>query len=91
MGKNLTGGRMKICVGIDMAKDKLDNCAMNDSLNILCKGSNRENSNQRFKELSDLNTEISRYNDEDRNGIHRNISYSVIQPPQKRRIPCTHT
>jgi transposase len=45
---------MKIYVGIDMAKDKFDYCAMDDSLNILCRGSNRENRNERFKELSDL-------------------------------------
>ena len=45
---------MKIYVGIDMAKDKFDYCAMDDSLNILCRGSNQENRNERFKELSDL-------------------------------------
>ena len=45
---------MKIYVGIDMAKDKFDYCAMDDALNILCRGSNRENSNERFRELSDL-------------------------------------
>lgn len=27
---------MKIYVGIDMAKDRFDYCAMDDSLNILC-------------------------------------------------------
>jgi transposase len=45
---------MKIYVGIDMAKDKFDYCAMDDSLNILCRGSNKENRNERFHELSDL-------------------------------------
>ena len=45
---------MKIYVGIDMAKDKFDYCAMDDTLNILCRGSNRENRNERFRELSDL-------------------------------------
>jgi transposase len=45
---------MKIYVGIDMAKDKFDYCAMDDTLNILCRGSNKENSNERFRELSDL-------------------------------------
>ena len=45
---------MKIYVGIDMAKDKFDYCAMDDALNILCRGSNRENSTERFRELSDL-------------------------------------
>ena len=45
---------MKIYVEIDMAKDKFDYCAMDDALNILCRGSNRENSNERFMELSDL-------------------------------------
>ena len=43
---------MKIYVGIDMVKDKFDYCAMDDALNILCRGNNRENSNERFKELS---------------------------------------
>ena len=45
---------MKVYVGIDMAKDRFDYCAMDDSLNILCRGSNRENRNERFSELSDL-------------------------------------
>lgn len=46
---------MKICVGIAMAKDKIDYCATEDALNILCMGSNRESKNERIKELSDLN------------------------------------
>ena len=54
MGEELTGGEMKIYVGIDMAKDKFDYCAMDATLNILCMGSNKENSNERFRELSDL-------------------------------------
>ena len=37
-----------------MAKDKFDYCAMDDTLNILCRGSNKENRKERFKELSDL-------------------------------------
>ena len=45
---------LKVYVGIDMAKDRFDYCAMDDSLNILCRGSNRENRNERFSELSDL-------------------------------------
>ena len=45
---------MKIYLGIDMAKDKFDYCAMDDTLNILCRGSNKENKNERFRELSDL-------------------------------------
>ena len=45
---------MKVYVGIDMAKDKFDYCAMDDSLNVICRGSNRENRNERFHELSDL-------------------------------------
>ena len=45
---------MKIYMGIDMAKDKFDYCAMDDALNILCRGSNKENKNERFRELSDL-------------------------------------
>ena len=54
LGGNLTGDEMKVYVGIDMAKDKFDYCAMDDALNILCRGSNRENKNEIFKELSDL-------------------------------------
>ena len=45
---------MKVYIGIDMAKDKFDYCAMDDTLNILCRGSNKENRNERFRELSDL-------------------------------------
>ena len=45
---------MKIYMGIDMAKDKFDYCAMDDTLNILCRGSNKENKNERFRELLDL-------------------------------------
>ena len=54
LGGKLTGDIMKIYVGIDMAKDKFDYCAMDDTLNILCRGSNKENRNERFRELSDL-------------------------------------
>ncbi len=54
MGGKLTGDIMKIYIGIDMAKDKFDYCAMDDALNILCRGSNKENKNERFRELSDL-------------------------------------
>ena len=54
MGGKLAGDSMKIYVGIDMAKDKFDYCAMDDALNILCRGSNKENRKERFKELSDL-------------------------------------
>ena len=43
---------MKIYVGIDMAKDKFDYCEMDDSLNVLCRGSNRTNVNERFGEFS---------------------------------------
>ena len=45
---------MKIFVGIDMDKEKFDYSAMDDTLNILCRGSNRENRKERFRELSDL-------------------------------------
>ncbi|EQD66536.1 hypothetical protein B1A_08100, partial [mine drainage metagenome] len=45
---------LKVYIGIDMAKDKFDYCAMDDSLNILCRGSNMENRNERFNELLDL-------------------------------------
>ena len=54
MGGKLTGDSMKIYMGIDMARDKFDYCAMDDTLNILCRGSNKENKNERFRELSDL-------------------------------------
>ena len=37
---------LKIYFGIDMAKDKFDYCAIDDSLNILCRGSNKENRNK---------------------------------------------
>ena len=37
-----------------MSKDKFDYCAMVNTLYILCSGSNKENSNKRFRELSDL-------------------------------------
>ena len=52
--EELTGKSMKIYVGIDMAKDKFVYCEMDDALNILWSGSNKENSNERFMELSDL-------------------------------------
>ena len=45
---------MKIYVGIDMSKDKFDYCAMVNTLYILCSRSNKENSNERSRELSDL-------------------------------------
>ena len=45
---------MEVYLGIDMAMDKFDYCAMDDTLNILCMRSNKENSNERLKELSDL-------------------------------------
>ena len=45
---------MKVYLGIDMAKDKFDYCAMDDTFNILCRGSNKKNSNERFRELSDI-------------------------------------
>ena len=54
MGGKLTGDVMKIYIGIDMAKDKFDYCALDDTLNILCRGSDKENKNDRFRELSDL-------------------------------------
>ena len=54
LGEELAGDSMKVYIGIDMAKDKFDYCAMDDALNILCRGSNKENKNERFRELSDL-------------------------------------
>ncbi len=54
MGEELAGDSMNVYIGIDMAKDKFDYCAMDDTLNILCRGSNKENKNERFRELSDL-------------------------------------
>ena len=41
MGGKLTSDEMKVYLGIDMAKDKFDYCAMDVTLNILCKGSNK--------------------------------------------------
>ena len=54
MGEELADDGMKIYVGIDMVKSKFDYCAMDVTFNILCRGSNKENSNERFRELSDL-------------------------------------
>jgi transposase len=58
MGGNLTGGKMKIYVGIDMAKDKFDYCTMDDDLNILFRGDNCHNDRSAFdsfgKTLEDL-------------------------------------
>jgi hypothetical protein len=54
LGGKLTGDRMKIYLGIDMAKDKFDYYAIDDAFDVLCRGSNKENKNERFKELSDL-------------------------------------
>ena len=51
LGKELTGDSMKIFEGIDLANDKSDYCAMDGTLNILCRGSNDENKNERFIEL----------------------------------------
>ena len=48
----MTGDSMKVYIGIDIAKDKFDYSAMDDALNILCSGSNKDNRNERFKELS---------------------------------------
>ena len=54
MGSKLSGDEMKVYLGIDMAKGKFDYCSMADTINILCRGSNKENINERFRELSDL-------------------------------------
>ena len=54
LGEKLTGDEMKVYLVIDMAKDEFEYCAMDDVLDILCRGSNKENSNERFRELSDL-------------------------------------
>ncbi|MGP6206716.1 IS110 family transposase [Cuniculiplasma sp. SKW3] len=45
---------MKVYLGIDMARDKFDYCAMDHTLNILCRKSNKEKSNESFKGLPDL-------------------------------------
>ena len=54
LGEKLAVGSMKVYIGIDMAKDKLNYCAISDDLNILFTGIDKENKNERFKELSDL-------------------------------------
>ena len=54
MGGKLTGGEMKVYLGIDMTKDIFDYCAMDDALNILCRRSIKGSKNERIKELSDL-------------------------------------
>jgi transposase len=54
LGGKLTGDIMRIYIGIEMAKDKFDYCAIDDTLNLLCRGSNKKNTNERFRELSDL-------------------------------------
>jgi hypothetical protein len=45
---------MKAYVGIDLLKDKFYYSAMDDTLNILYKASEKENSKERFIELSVL-------------------------------------
>ncbi len=49
----LTGGDMRVYVGIDMAKDKFDYCAMDRDNNILCSGSNCSNNRTEFKKFSE--------------------------------------
>ncbi|MCL4448026.1 MAG: hypothetical protein M0Z77_09630 [Thermoplasmatales archaeon] len=44
---------MRVYVGIDMAKDKFDYCAMDRDNNILCSGSNCSNNRTEFKKFSE--------------------------------------
>ena len=50
---DLTGGDMKVYVGIDMEKDKFDCCAMDRDSNILCAGSNCSNNRTEFQKFSE--------------------------------------
>ena len=50
---DLTGGEMRIYVGIDMAKDKFDYCAMDRENNVLCAGSNCSNNRNEFQKFSE--------------------------------------
>ena len=50
---DLTGGEMRVYVGIDMAKDKFDYCAMDRDNNILCAGSNCSNNRTEFQKFSE--------------------------------------
>ncbi len=45
---------MKTCIGIDMAKDKFDYCAMDSDLNVLCTGNNCSNSKEDFQVFADV-------------------------------------
>ena len=54
LGEKLADDSMKVYIGIDMAKDQFDYCAISYDINILCRGSNKENKKERFKELSYL-------------------------------------
>ena len=50
---DLTGGEMRVYVGIDMAKDKFDYCAMDRENNVLCAGSNCSNNRNEFQKFSE--------------------------------------
>ena len=52
LGVVLAGNTMKIFVGIDMLNDKFDHCEMDDPLKLLCRVTNSENCNDRFRKLS---------------------------------------
>ncbi len=60
IGRDLTGGEMRIYVGIDMAKDKFDYCTMDDDMNVLNRGDNCSNSTESFysfgKNIEHLNS-----------------------------------
>ncbi len=58
MGGNLTGGEMKVYVGIDMAKDKFDYCASDSDTQVICTGKNLFNNNEEFRKLSELLTTL---------------------------------
>ncbi len=50
---DLTGDEMNLYVGIDIAKDKFDYCALDRDSNIIRKGSNRKNTTDEFKKFNE--------------------------------------
>ncbi len=50
---------MNAYIGIDMAKDKFDYCAMDRDLNVLCTGNNCSNSIDEFRKFSDVLTKLN--------------------------------
>ena len=44
----LAGGEMSVYIGVDMARDRFDYCAIDRDLNILCRKGNQKNNNSSF-------------------------------------------